>query len=101
MNCNLKEAILENPDLELVPFCSDDFINPDYGWTMGNIAKITIDEWAVSNLNKERILIKNWDYDDYQDRYLFTNQKATDEEIKIAYEGLQWTKAIILWVDAL
>lgn len=101
----LRQLILDNPELEIFPLCSEEASNPDFGWCGARLYKCSVDEWTISDLDEERILLKSTDYSDFEDDYIDAHAtedgEPSDEEIKTAYEGLEWTKAILIWIDSL
>jgi len=96
----LKRLIIENPDLELMPFCSEECGNPDWGHTMCKFNYCRVDEWTINPYDEERILFKSDDYDDFSAEVDDHDTDCTDEQVKKAWQELPWTKAIIVYVDA-
>jgi len=100
----LRKLILENPELEIVPFVSDDCGNPGYSWTLSSLRSARVDEYVVSPYDDERLLFKSSGFDDFATDYIETDvaerDEIPDEEIKKAFEALEWEKAILVYVEA-
>ena len=101
----LRQLIIDNPELEIVPFCSDEASSMDYAWSVGSLYRCSVDEWCASDLDEERVLVKSRDYsdyaDDYIDAYSSDDGDPSDEDIETAYEKLEWKKSILIWIDSL
>ena len=99
----LRKLIVENPGLPLVPMCTEECGNPDYGHTMCEFTSCRIDEWVVNPLDEERILYRSQDFDDFRDEYeaSLTDGDFDLEEVEAMWNELSWQKAIIVHIDAL
>lgn len=101
---NLRQLIIDNPELELVPFASDTCGNPEYRYTLSVFTKARVDEYAASPFNDERVIFKSsgWrgDFcDEYYENDKDCRTKIPDEEIEKAFESIEWEKAIIVYID--
>jgi len=100
----LRRLMLENPELEIVPFVSDECGNPDYGWTLSSLRSARVDEYVVSPYDDERLLFKSSGFEDFETDYIDTDmaerEEIPDEEIKKAFGALEWEKAILVYVEA-
>ncbi len=98
----LRDLILANPDLPLVPFCSEECGNPDYGIVMCEFRWCRVDEWAVSPYNKERIVFKSDEFEEFWevaecDRY----EDVSEEQARSVWDAIEWQKAIIVEIDGM
>jgi len=99
----LKQLIIDNPDLEIVPFVSGECGNSDYGWMQSGFHSAEVDEYVVSPYDDERLLFKSSGFEDFETDYIETDmaerEEIPDEEIKQAFEALEWEKAILVYVE--
>ena len=101
----LKQLIIDNPDLEIVPFVSGECGNSDYGWMQSGFHSAGVDEYVVSPYDDERLLFKSNGFKDFEADYVDNNMGEErdgipNEEIKQAFEALEWEKAILVYVEA-
>lgn len=103
---NIKDLILERPDLEITPLVSDDATSGNYPWMMGKISRCYIDKIAESPINDEKLLIYGEDEDDFisdymdeTDDYGMSDTKF-EAQAKAAYEAIEWKETILIFVDS-
>ena len=104
----LKQLIVENPELTIMFMASDDVGDPDYGWTIASAkAKIghVLDE--KDGLNDEKLYtdeddlredLENYYYEEHDDMTELQQEEAVKE--KMEYYKDKWIKCIIVYVDA-
>lgn len=99
---NLRDLIIENPNLEVIPFISEDASCCDYLYTVGSIGHSRIDEYVQDPYNEEHFLMKSQDFDDFSDNYCnhYEHPNVPDKTIEEAYDKLDWEKAIFVWIEA-
>lgn len=100
----LRELILANPDLDIVPFVGEEMCYGDYPYVMGSVTKCSIESFAISPYDFGRVLLEQTDFEDFADRYCFEHgrdESIHEEDIESAFRGLAWHKAIMIWVDSL
>lgn len=102
---DLRKLIIENPELEVVPFVREECSNPDYLNTMACLAEAVVEEYAVSPYCDERVFFKSGGLDDYfieeyYDYDPYERDVIPDEEVKAAFQSLEWVKAILIFIDA-
>ena len=98
---DLRRLIIENPDLEIVPFISEDASSADYCYSIGSIGKSCVDEWVVDPYDEEHIMMRSTCFDDYAENYRDERyEDVSDELIRASYDALDWCKAIIVRVEA-
>lgn len=104
---NLRQLIIDNPGLDLVPFVSDECGNPDYRYTMSEFTKAKVDAYTQNPHNDEEVLIKSEDYNRYREDVLTQSgaergyDGGVDEtQIREAYDSLDWTPGILIYIDA-
>lgn len=100
----LRQLIIDNPGLELVPFVSED-CGGEYYYTLGAFSSAQVDEYATNPYNDEKILFRSngWDDDfeaDYIDNDPEDREEIPDEEIIAAFDALPWVKGILVYIDA-
>lgn len=103
---NIKDLILERPDLEITPLVSDDATSGDYPCMVGEIGKCYIDKIAQSPINDEKLLIYREDehdfiadYMDETDDYGMSDAEF-EAQAKAAYEAIDWKETILIFVDS-
>lgn len=100
----LRQIIIDNPGLELVPFVSED-CGGEYSYTLTSFSTAKVDEYTTNPFDDEKILFKSdgWN-DDFEAYYLDNDpedrEEIPDEEIIAAFEALPWVKGIIVYIDA-
>lgn len=102
---DLAKLISENPGLEIIPLVTEECADPNYTYTMSCISKVDVDEYVISPFNDERLFFKSGGWDDdfiqvYFDNDPYERDEIPYEEVKAAFEALEWTKAILLYIDA-
>lgn len=102
----IRQLIIDNPELEIVPFVGGECGNPDYAWVLSEFKRARVDEFATSPYSEERIHFKsdgwsgNFKEDFYDNDSKDRGGEIPDKEIIQAFEDLEWQKAIIIYIDA-
>jgi hypothetical protein len=98
---SLKELIVENPELELVFFVAEGVNNGDYHYMKAESVGCSIDSYTLDPYNDEMMILKSDGYDGFADYYCEMDGRfdSTDDEIDKAYQSLDWTKAIVVYLD--
>lgn len=105
----LKKLILERPDLEIVPFCTEE-CGGEYGSTMGEFMRCSIEKIAYpAPWDEERVMMKSEDFDYYHDWRWGNDEELScpeelddaevEQSIKDDYEKFDWKECIVVWID--
>ena len=105
----LKKLILERPDLEIVPFCTEE-CGGEYGSTMGEFMRCSIEKIAYpAPWDEERVMMKSEDFDYYHDWRWDNDEELScpeelddaevEQSIKDDYEKFDWKECIVVWID--
>lgn len=104
---DLRKLIIENPELKIIPFVSEDAVCSDYGYTIARVSRAYVDSYIQSPFDDEQILIKKKDYELYEEGFLEATDidsdydgNIDDTEIRAAYEALDWKRAILFFVES-
>lgn len=107
----LKNLIIDNPDIEIIPLVDEDLYHPDYGYSIGGLGSVWVDEYYCHD---DKFYIKTRDCEDlqhsieeeiYLDRYPNMDVLSDEEArvIEIETESLvttlPWTKAIFMFIS--
>lgn len=97
---NLTKLIAENPDLPIVAFVDTECVPDDYAaWWLCQSIDARIDEYADKPYDSEQLICKSeYEFIDFEDAYDNAHYKVayTAEDVKEAWDNIEWTKAIIL-----
>lgn len=105
----LLELIKENPELEIVPMVDCECVHHDgYAYWLGEWGTAEIDEYYSSDTD-ERIYFKSDDFEELVEKIIGRLSEEygnfMDEELELLAEdevnGLKWTKAIVVHINAL
>ena len=103
----LLDLIKENPDLEILPMVYSEVVFDDsYSTRVGAWGTANIDEYHHSG---DRIYFKELDFEELVEKFIDDNYEEypnlTDEELEKLAEkevnNLEWTRAIIIYIDFL
>lgn len=95
----------ENPDLPVIPFVDTDVVAGDeFGSWMGSWGAARVDEFVFPPADYEPVIFKSDDdVFDTLEKCLpeekFAVLPETEEECRLIYNSLPWTKAIIVFID--
>ena len=101
----LRQLIIDNPDLEIMPFVSTEIPREYAPYMAGEIGTSRIDEWTVNPYDDEMILFKSSGWSEIESEY-FDNDphercSVPDAEIEAYFNNLPWKKVIALFVEAM
>lgn len=98
----LRKLILDNPDLPLITFVSEDSNRGDYSYELAYVTSVTLDELAI--WNDEQWMNK----DDYEENlaYLLATDYAYknltdyqfDNLVKAQMKEVEFVKAIVIYI---
>lgn len=107
LNCSIKDTtelrnlILENPELPVLIFCGEDAWNSDYGYSQGEVKRIEVEEltlygeqWLEKDDYEEELEEGLCDEEEYKD----WSDEEFDRMIKQKVEETEFVKAIVIYV---
>ncbi len=94
----------ENPDLSVVPMVDGEICGDDCGFWMGYWGHAAVDEFLVCERYDYMAFKSDDDVFDVLEKYLsdeeFEKLPESENECRIHYDALPWTKAIIVYIVA-
>lgn len=99
----LIKVIKQNPDLPIVPMVDGGIPGDDSGYWLGVFGYAVVDEFVISR--RDMVLFKSDDDVFYTLERCLTDDEfeklpETEEECRPFYDALPWTKAIIVYINA-
>lgn len=96
----------ENPDLPIIPLVDGEIIGDDFGRWAGSWGSARVDEYLIPPFDCAPIIFKSDDdVFDVLENFLspeeFDALPDQEEDCRVAYEALPWTKAILVYIDTL
>lgn len=99
---NLKELILENPELPLVVFCGEESYCGEYCYNYAEVRKVKIKELAIDgDMFVEKDTMRDKIADQYYDDFCINGayiKKDHEEFVNKQIEKMKFTKAIVIYV---
>lgn len=95
----------ENPDLPVVPMVDGEIVGDDSGYWLGEWGHPSVDEFLPCE-RYDYMAFKSWDdVFDVLEKYLsdedFEKLPEDESECRKVYDSLPWTKAIIVYINAM
>lgn len=102
----LLKLIKENPELEIVPMVDSECGGDDYSYYMAEWGNAKIDEYHCSD---DRIYFKEYDFEELVEDFIDNNYEKYSNLADIELEelaekevnGLEWNKAIVVYIGAI
>jgi len=100
---DLIKLVNENPGTRIVPFVAREVVNPDWAYNLGSFDCWSLEEIITDPYDDEHILIKSQDYADFEYNYYECDnekrEEIPEEEIKKAWNNLDWEKVILAYIE--
>lgn len=97
----LREIVAENPELPIMFMASEECSNPDYCYVIAKAqAKIEMVAFTEDGIYTDEDELKDWIWSGILSDNAEISQQDLNKEIEMEMKAVEWTKAIVIYIES-